>query len=238
MKKTIFKVITILTLAIFISSCETDDGIESKLENTSSSKKNEENNNLETKSSSNVFLLVTSIDGPYDTVDGVRIPKIGSYVNISGVKIPSGHFYGTWDVKLGGYEIVKRSSQSVRLKRVTKEDAIVFFFYTEHVNENGNIVLKSDIATYGLSAIPDPVPCPTSEHTKMRQSFSKYAAAINYDERYTYNWTVVNKGNTYTETGRNVRLRGFGNFNVTLTIAQDGCTTQTRTQNFYVNIGR
>ncbi|WP_108808653.1 hypothetical protein [Aquimarina spinulae] len=227
MKKTIFKTLSVLTLAIFMSSCETDDGT---LDTTQEqSKEMIIDNSTTTKmrpSDDDPFFKVTGFDGPYDVINGEYVPHIGTYV-----KVRANNPFGFWKAS-GCFKQV-----GSRFLRTNKEKGSIT--HSVRRAEGGfNSVGHDFIAIPVVSPPPPPPPCPTSEHTKMRQSFSKYAAASNYDDRYTYNWTVVNKGNTYHGTGSSIRLQGYGNFNVTLTIVQDGCTTQTRTQNFYVNIGR
>ncbi|EZH74082.1 hypothetical protein ATO12_14500 [Aquimarina atlantica] len=225
MKKTIFKTLSVLMLAIFISSCETDDSI---LDATQVQSKEMITDNATTKMRSldDPFFKIDGFDGPYDVINGEYVPHIGTYVRVT-AKNP----FGFWKTS-GCFKQV-----GVRFLRTNKEKGSITH-YVKRAEGGFSSVGRNFIAIPVVSPPPPPPPCPTSEHTKMRQSFSTYAAASNYDERYTYNWTVVNKGNTYHGTGSSIRLQGFGNFNVTLSIAQDGCTTQTRTQNFYVNIGR
>lgn len=234
MKTTFFKTIHVIMLAILITSCEpNDDGIvnTSTSESISFDSKSKKSNNVEAKNSNNVYLWVIGIDGPYDVVNGVKIPKIGSYVDIKATNYKGNYFIGNWNSVQGGYEVVSSTSRGIRLKRINKEGSIIFFHYTEYIGS----VIDNGIATFGLSAIPNPpppYPCPTETHTKMSEGFSQFINALNYKEHHTYHWKVVNNGSTYYGSGRNVKLNGFGTFMVTLSVSRPGCITETRTQSF------
>ncbi|MBG6129242.1 hypothetical protein IWQ47_000065 [Aquimarina sp. EL_43] len=239
MKKTILKIASILMLTIFIGSCEKKDSnldiydheMKEVPSETVSNKRNENNKatNVAVNKSSKLWKILKYVPGKVIVENGQTIPEVGVNIIAEGYH-PNFLF---WIVD-GCFEIVgSDEEQKVTIKRVNKNEGHIYYTYMENNNIMSNyrkfVAIPPDHSS---------TPCPTSEHTKMRQSFSTYTAASNYDERYTYNWTVVNKGSTYHGTGSNIRLRGYGNFNVTLTVTLDGCTTQTRTQNFYVNIGR
>ncbi|EZH74081.1 hypothetical protein ATO12_14495 [Aquimarina atlantica] len=233
MKKTIFKVITMVMLATFISSCESDDGTFDSLEGESKNISVEAStiDNSTTKAANGCHnWSIKRYEGPM-WMD-FRTRKVYPYVNT--ITIAEANCDGTW-AATGGFKIIDNThnKRTVRVKRINKNEGKLFFI----TGDGRYSVLTFDAFIYP-DTTPPTVSCPTSEHTKMGQSFSKYVTASNYDEKYTYNWTVVNKGNTYYGTGSSIRLRGFGNFNVTLTVTLDGCTAQTRTQNFHVNIGR
>ncbi|WP_109852283.1 hypothetical protein [Aquimarina sp. AU58] len=239
MKKRIFKIASMLMLTIFIGSCEKEDSnldiydqeMKEIPSETDSHRKNENNKvtNDAVNKSSKLWKILKYVPGKVIVENGQTIPEVGVDIFAEGYH-PNFLF---WLVD-GCFEIVgSDEEQKVTIKRVNKNEGNIYYTYMEN-----NSIMASHRKFVAIPPDHSSTPCPTSEHTKMRKSFKVWVGANNYDENYTFTWTVNHKGNQYTETGRNVRLRGFGNFNVTLNVSHNGCTVQTRTQNFKVDIGR
>ncbi|WP_025664805.1 hypothetical protein, partial [Aquimarina megaterium] len=177
MKKTIFKVITMVMLATFISSCETDDGTLDGLEGESKNISVETStiDKSATKAANGCHnWSIKRYEGPM-WMD-FRTRKVYPYVNT--ITIAEANCDGIWEAT-GGFKIIDNThnKRTVRVKRINKNEGKLFF-----ITSGGYSVLTFDAFIYP-DTTPPTTSCPTSEHTKMRQSFSKYAAASNYDER-------------------------------------------------------
>ncbi|WP_074410080.1 hypothetical protein [Aquimarina megaterium] len=230
MKKTIFKVITMVMLATFISSCETDDGTLDGLEGESKNISVETStiDKSATKAANSCHnWSIKRYEGPM-WMD-FRTRKVYPYVNT--ITIAEANCDGVWEAT-GGFKIIDNThnKRTVRVKRINKNEGKLFFI----TSNGGYSVLTFDAFIY--PDITDPTaPCPTSEHTKMKRTGRRTLYAENYKGYYAYKWTIVNRGNTYYETGRTITLR-IGSSDVTLTVSKKDCATQTSVRkNFFID---
>lgn len=219
MKKTIFKTLSVLILTIFISSCETDDGV---LDTTQEQSKEVITDNATTKMRpfDDPSFTIDGFDGPYDVINGEYVPHIGTYVRVT-AKNP----FGFWKTT-GCFEQI-----GSRFLRTSKDKGSIIHYVKR--DEGGfNSVGRDFIAIPEVST--PPVSCPSSGHTIMEQVFNSVLDAKNYDTKYTYKWKVVHNSRTTYKTGRSVLLNKGGS-TVTLSVSKNGCTTQSSgPKNYFV----
>ncbi|WP_024770983.1 hypothetical protein [Aquimarina macrocephali] len=225
MKKTIFKVITILTLAIFISSCETDDGTLDGIEGESKDVSVEASTtDKSTKKAGNTChnWNIITYEGPV-WID-VRNQKEYPYVNT--IMTAEATCDGLW-VASGGFKIIDntKNKRKVRVKRINKNKGYLTFFTSD-----GRYSTRS----FDAFIYPDtPVPCPGNEHVNML-SYAYTVMARKHNPKYTYSWKAVSPSQRiFYGTGSRIRL-GYGRYTVTLSVSKPGCTTKTATETFFL----
>ncbi|WP_108808655.1 hypothetical protein [Aquimarina spinulae] len=235
MKKTIFKIASILMLTIFIGSCEKEDSnldiydqeMKEVPSETVLNKGNENNKatNVAVNKSSKLWKILKYVPGKVIVENGQTIPEVGVDIIAEGYH-PNFLF---WLVD-GCFEIVgSDEEQKVTIKRVNKNEGNIYYTYMEN-----NSIMASHRKFVAIPPDHSSTPCPSSGHTMIEQIFNSVLDAKNYDTKYTYKWKVVHNGRATYKTGRSVLLRKGGS-TVTLSVSKNGCTTQSSgPKNYFV----
>ncbi|GAA4276725.1 hypothetical protein GCM10022259_14490 [Aquimarina mytili] len=157
---------------------------------------------------------------------GKRIPFVGSVVI---VETNESNF--TWYTE-GSFKILgDPNARRVRVQRNSLEEGAI-----------GLITSSLDYAQINFCKAPPYAQCPDNTDTLMLAGSNRIVQVRNFTEGFTYEWKVINSGNTINATGRRITLPK-GSSTVTLTVLNkinntipiSICLKVTRTQNFTFN---